>query len=307
MFKRNNLLPKQKTRRVRAYRKANVFSYYASRSESAQGINGRNPLIKNDKRRLLDSGAKVRLPLKYLPSLLMTAVILFCLIYVTGLNSNVKLRTANEQQIGLNSRSEYEDSIAKMLEGSIANKSKLLIDTDKIASAISAKYPELGNVSIIMPLIGRRLVVKADPSPPGAILATNGDKYILDENGRIIANAGGQKSSVVEGLPIIIDESKLSLKLGNYALSRDAIWFVQDIAFQLKNKKLSVQNMTLPADTNELRIKLQDSKYYIKFDLNGDSRVQAGTFIALNKKLSADNIVPDEYVDVRVAGKAYYK
>jgi len=306
MFKKNNL-PKQNTRRVYAYKKANMFSYYASRSDSARDITDRNLQIKNDKRHLLDPSAKVRLPLKYLPSFVMAVVILFCLIYVTGLNSNVKLRITNEQQIGINSRSEYEDSIAKMLEGSIANKSKMLIDTDKIASDISAKYPELGNISIIMPLIGRRLVVKADPSPPGAILATNGDRYILDENGRIIAYADDQKSSVIEGLPVIIDENNLRLKLGNYALSRDAIWFVRDVAYQLKDKKLSVQNMALPADTNELRIKLRDLKYFIKFDLKGDSRVQAGTFIALNKKLSAENIVPKEYVDVRVAGKVYYK
>jgi hypothetical protein len=47
--------------------------------------------------------------------------------------------------------------------------------------------------------------------------------------------------------------------------------------------------------------------YGVKFDLNGDALQQAGTYLAAREAIAEQGLVPKEYIDARIVGKAYIK
>lgn len=306
-MRRKKQTSEQNIRHVRPQQSASVFSYYANRSTSEQS-RVRRGLGSADvsKSRKLLTPSQAWIPL--IPSFITGVVLVGCLLYISSLGSNAKLQIIGDARIGLaHEVADYESSIRKILNSSIENKSKLLINTDQVAEKISAEFPELGDVSVILPLIGRRPVVQAEPASPSLILATTEGSFVLDSNGRAMTKAKDIESSVRDKLPVVSDESGLSLELGHYALSKESVDFVQGVAEQLKRKKIEVQSMVLPAAANEMHVRIAGSPYYIKFNLGGEGRVQSGTYIATRKKLAQDNVIPREYIDVRVPGKVYYK
>jgi hypothetical protein len=47
--------------------------------------------------------------------------------------------------------------------------------------------------------------------------------------------------------------------------------------------------------------------YFVKFNLHGDAREEAGSYLAVKDYLASNQKTPGEYVDVRVENRAYYK
>jgi len=70
--------------------------------------------------------------------------------------------------------------------------------------------------------------------------------------------------------------------------------------------KGKVTDIIIPASTREIDLKLEGRGYTIKTHTDRDPLGQAQDIIATIKWLDSKNIKP-EYVDVRVAGKAFYK
>lgn len=299
--------PASASRRVHPQQRANVFSYHASRSNS--NIQ-RERKVEDTAQAVTSNKFDGRKWLGYAPTIVTSFVILVCLFYISTLNGPVRLQVA-----GSSSKSQvsahldgYVPEVDKVFFDSVYNKSKLLINTTKIESDIEEKYPELGNVAVVLPLIGRRPIVQINPSKPVLLLETNHEDFVLDSHGRAISKASDVDSSLTDSLPVLHDDSGVSLQQGRYALSSSTVKFIEDVHRQLKDKGYKLQNMTLPAGSGgQMYLRLRDVAYYVKFDLEGDSRAQAGTFIATRIKLDNDGVAPKEYIDVRVPGKVYYK
>jgi hypothetical protein len=308
MFRKKQT-PDQTGRNVRPQQTANVFSYYASRSSAEGGQQQSRRMEPLPQKRRSIGGLRARQLVAYTPSFIAGLVLMICLVYVSTLEIHPKLQVVGDQRTtGLVSGIEtYEDDIGAVLGDSVLNRSKLLINTDDIARKIQEKFPELGEVAVILPLVDRRPIVQVQPAKPALVLGTLEGGLVIDENGRTIADARDVESSVRDALPTLQDESGLSLERGKYAVPKETVGFVQAIAAQLKQKGYKIQSMTLPAAANEMHLRVHGKPYYVKFDLRGDSRVQAGTFIATKEKLEADKVTPREYIDARVPGKAYFK
>jgi hypothetical protein len=139
------------------------------------------------------------------------------------------------------------------------------------------------------------------------VLGTLEGTRVVDENGRIIAEARDVESSVRDKLPVLLDESGLTLDRGNYALPQGTVAFVREVSAQLTAQGYKIQSMVLPAEPNEMHVRIEGQSYYVKFELRGEGRVQAGSYSATKEKLEAGKVTPREYIDVRVPGKIYYK
>lgn len=250
---------------------------------------------------------KIRPFLPYAPSVIAGMTLLCCLTYISTLSGDPKLQITG-QVPGLAADAEaYRVGIQEVFEQSVANRSKLLIDTDKLSTKISSEYPELGEVTVALPLIGRRPVVHARLAAPRVIITNAEGGYVIDVTGRIMSKATNIESSVRDSLPVIQDESGIELEQGSYAMSTEAVAFINEVATQLALKKYNIQSMVLPPVANEMHVRLEGVPYYIKFNLRGEGRAQAGTYIATERKLTQDGVVPRAYVDVRVPGRVYYK
>lgn len=296
----------QPSRNVQQRQSANVFSYHASRSID-QGARDRRKTPAKDSKvaRLSINKAKV---LNYTPSLLAGFVVIVCVAYLSTLSSQVKIQVMGDNDTARTLQyTKYTDDIQKLLSSSIYNKSKLLIDTDKVAKEIQQEFPELGEVLVILPFAGRRPIIQVSPKEPALILGTRSGGYVVDGGGRVISKASELESSARSNLPVLQDESGLTIELGKYALPDESVSFVRDIASQVALRGYNIRSLSLPNVANEVHLRLIDQPYYIKFDLTGDSRVQSGTYFAVRAKLAKDGVTPREYIDVRVPGKAYYK
>jgi len=54
-------------------------------------------------------------------------------------------------------------------------------------------------------------------------------------------------------------------------------------------------------------VKVKGVPYNVKFNLMGDARAEAGTYLAVKQRLEAGHVTPGSYIDVRVDERAYYK
>lgn len=304
MFKKKQTPP---GRSVRSQASAPVFSYYANRSSSdTTGARRQKPIKTPRQKRFGQLWSRNTIHL--VPSILAGGVLVVCILYNSSLSGQPKLQiVASEQaKLALAEPHTYEQHIAGIFGKKLQNNSKLLIDTDSVASEIEGEIPELGKITIMLPLVGRRPVVQAEPLS-AALLLTSVDKvYAVDQSGRVTTSANELPSSLRDKLPVVQDESGLALEPGQYGLKRETVSFIEMVTFQLKAANIAVQSLILSNTPDELHVRTNDN-YYIKFNMRGDGRAQAGTFIATQKQLRRQNVQPKQYIDVRVPGKVYYK
>lgn len=235
---------------------------------------------------------------------------MFCLAYISTLTTDpvVHLVGASPADKTLVADiTTYQDDFKDLLDDSLFNRSKLFIDTNGIAAQMSEQFPELGDVSVVLPLVGRRPVLKVAPARPVLVLSASGGPYVVDPKGRILALARETDSSLRQGLPVVRDESGLPIERGSTAITQETIAFIQEVTRQLSHAQVAVESLVLSPQANELHVQLEGQPYFVKFNMKGEGRLQAGTFLAVRERLQGEGKTPAEYIDVRVAEKAFYR
>jgi hypothetical protein len=219
----------------------------------------------------------------------------------------VELVGDSSQQVFLREHETYRRAAAAEFASSMFNRNKLTISVADIEERLRSQFPELAAVSVSLPLLGSEPVVYMQPSRAALILVNNGGTFVLDENGQ--AFIAGNQATLAQKfkLPVVRDLSGLEVQTEQTALPQRDVAFITEVAGQLRAKKIEVANITLPAGTSELEIQPKDVPYIVKFNLHGNAREEAGTFLATKNYLEGQRITPGEYIDARVAGRVYFK
>jgi cell division septal protein FtsQ len=242
-----------------------------------------------------------------LPSILSGLVIISSLLYATTLSSLPHVLVVGQNETTLLREPDfYEESLSKVMEESFWNYNKLTINTVGLARQIEERFPELANVAISLPLVGRRPVIQVEARQPAFILVSQQGSFVISHDGRAMLRT---RDANLRGLGLIsvTDESGIEAALGKAVLPRDNVEFITTLLYQLKSKNVSVQSMILPPISNELHVRLQGRQYFAKFNLQGSALEQAGAFIAIHERLTADGTLPAEYIDVRVEDRVYVR
>lgn len=220
----------------------------------------------------------------------------------------VPVADAGGRQALLRAQSTYQQAAQAIFGSSLANTNKLTVNTARVAEELTRQFPELEQVSVTLPLFGRQPVVYVQPAKPVLLFrASNGGVFVLDKNGRAVMDASLAKGLDKLGLPVVEDRSGLPVTAGSSALPSGNIAFITEVVGQLKAKKLKISSLTLPAGTSQLDVRIEGVRYYVKFNLRGDARAEAGAFLAVKKHLERSRKTPNSYVDVRVENRAYYR
>lgn len=283
-------------------RSAPVFSYYSKRSAETD-VTTRSYHPGNDGK---PSNATW---VKYLPSILSLGIVLGALGYITTLSTKPRVIVASNpsELLVIQPNEIYESAASKLFSSSLLNQNKLTLNTIKIAQQLQAQFPELGDVIVTIPLIGRKPIIQTRPSTPALILTGNGGSFVIDKQGRPVLKANQLASSVRDKLAVVTDGSDTTIELGKQLLTTDLVSFVASLQDQFAAKAIQVESYTFPALANELHVKLAGKGYYIKFNTEVDARQQVGTYLAVIDRLDSENISPAEYIDVRVEERAYYR
>lgn len=231
------------------------------------------------------------------------------LVNVLSLSSNAKVLPFNSgDALTLHSQAEYQAAASKFLAESSWNRNKITVNTAEVSRQMRAKFPELTDVSVTIPLLAHRPVVYVEPAKPAVILATSQGAFLLNNAGKALVRADNPADLQQPSLPVVTDQSSLPLKLNSQAVPATTVQFIQIVVAQLAAKQYKTTEIILPSNGGQLDLKLEGEPYTVKFNLqNADARQQAGTFLATIKHLKERNSVPAQYIDVRVDGRAYYK
>ena len=124
---------------------------------------------------------------------------------------------------------------------------------------------------------------------------------------RVREEVPDQPQAGAVGLVVAEDQTGLPVTLGKTALPSINVQFISDVLVEMQAKKVAVTGVVLPKATNEVDLRVAGVPYLVKFNLRGDARAEAGTYLATKQYLESRGKTPGEYVDVRVDGKAYYR
>lgn len=290
-------------RSVRSTGSAKVFSYYASRSRTEMNTGRQdNAAVKKNKFRL--AGRRAR------------AVFVLCAVVMgAGLllwvedkpNIEVVSQTPNTPSL-LQKPAVYQKAGQEMLNESPMNRLKLTVNTNALENKLKQRFPEINEVAITMPVTSRRLLFKIQPATPAFVIDSRGqESFIIDGRGVAVVKAANVPSLARLKLVIVNDESGLDINIGKPVLPGESVDFISGVIGQLKAQNLEPASLILPTVANELHIRLAGEGYLVKFNMAGDARLQSGAFVAVKKKLAAENKKPAEYIDVRVNDKVFYK
>ncbi len=276
-----------------------VFSYRASRS-SADAPRARYEVPKQSS---LLMSRLVRLPMIF-----SVVLILGCLVYVSLLDSNprVMLVSSSSGKSLQRSESVYQSFIADQLDNNITNKSKVSINTRPITAALQKQFPEVSTAVITLPLLGHRPIVYISVSSPAFVLATTNGAYYMSTDGRPLVRVS-DVANPISGLTTVSDATGISISVGQQALPTDTVAFISQVIEQLTASKIPIDQVSLPLEANELEVRVTGQPYRVRYNLLGDAKLQTGTFLAVKNRLQGSGEMPTEYIDVRVAERAYYK
>ncbi len=276
-----------------------VFSYYANRAPEPQSSGRVGQAPRPQKRRPL---------WRYIPSFVAAVALVISLGYVLKLDSHPKISLAAVPHgIAIRQPGEYQSAAESILKHSWFDHNKLTIDTGKVERQMKQQFPELSEVSVTLPLLGHRPFIELAAVQPVLVLSTKTGLVVVGSNGKAVAAGLKADNPALKDLPVIIDDSGLTIQTGSAVLPTSQVSFIQALVAQLKAEKLQIDSITLPAAPNQVDVRLKDTAFFIKFNTSIDARQQVGTFLAVKQKLGAENRAPSEYIDVRVEEKAFYK
>ena len=197
------------------------------------------------------------------------------------------------------------ETAAKAAFGAARNRTKLTLDERGIISPLKKQFPEIDSVKIEIPIVSQIPTLRLIIAVPTFNFSSDNNLYVVGSNG-VVAGFSSQLAGA-SLLPSVIDLSGFTAAPGKQVLGTEAIAFINTILAQCLRAGIKVQSLTLPAAAQELDLRVQDQPYFVKFYLGGDATLQAGQYLAAKHKFDTEGPQPEQYLDVRVAGKIYYK
>ena len=239
--------------------------------------------------------------------LISVAIVFFFRSSITGvaLTSNASNTVAEDQQTA------YEASILKIYKKHTIASQSWMADTTAISNEFTTQHPEVERLSLAMqtPL---STVMKADirfRSPVFTYKDASGVQQFVDKNGVLFyknMDAAVNTGSLIQ----IEDQSGVVLKAGTSVITNDVITFVgqlHTIVPKTFGAKKKITGVIIPRSTREVQIKVSDTPYVVKFNSFRDINQQVGELTQLLAFLANQKITPQQYIDLRVEHKAFYK
>lgn len=198
----------------------------------------------------------------------------------------------------------YETAADKAF-GTLRNRTKLTLDERGVINILKKQFPEIDAVKIEVPIISQIITLRLSIAAPTFNFTANNNLYVVGSNG-VITGLSSQLAGTSK-LPSVIDQSGFTAEPGKQVLGTQAIAFINTVLVQCQRAGVRVLSLTLPATAQELDLRAENQPYFVKFYLGGDVLNQVGQYLAARHKFDSENSQPGQYLDVRVAGKIFYK
>lgn len=306
LFRKKTTTTDRQTRGSMLGRNRAVYSYYQKRSDKSE-----NPTRKAPAEYKKNSGIpQKRSILRNLPALLGCLVIIVSFMYMTTLKPRATIKIVDDKAPGavlLKDADTYKHAAERILASSPLNRSKFSIDSNKVAHQLESEFPELSGVTVVVPIIGDSPTFVVKPISPSFVISSNDDTYVVNEFGVAVAHLDELSDASKLKLITVIDKSGVALEQNKAVLSGDQALFINTVIAQFKAHNVKVKNIVIPLSAYDLQVRIPGKNYYVRMNMQGDPKLQTGTFLAMKKRIDKGSITVNEYVDVRVEERVYYK
>lgn len=200
-------------------------------------------------------------------------------------------------------KTRYESVIDKYLRAHPLERFRFVLNDARLSQYISQKLPEVVSVSSVGGGIGYG-DYKINLRKPIIAWQLGGREYLVDSSGAAFSKNYYQKPAIS-----VIDKSNLAVSGSKDAVASDSfLAFLGRLVDRVDKTGLgSVESLTIPADaTREVDIKLKGEGYFFKLDINRDDVAQVQDMQRVIGYFKQHKINP-QYVDLRVAGRAFYR
>ncbi len=272
-----------------------AYSYHQNRALTSEKSGRGNDATQLQKRRIGANRLKLIMAL---------TVIIIVLILELPVSSNAKIVIAggSEASASLPTAS-YQTAAEHILSSSLTDHTKLTLNSSTLAAQLKKQFPEINSVNVSYSVFSWRPTISLKLSQPVLTLEDANNKYLVSNSGIVVGIGSAAKSS----LPLVVDDSNLSPVTGRPILPANYVNFISELLAQLAANGVSSSQLVLPKASAELDLTPKEQNYFVKFNLQGNAEEQAGTYLAAAHYLSKQGVHPSSYIDVRLAGRAYYK
>ena len=179
---------------------------------------------------------------------------------------------------------------------SIKGKNIFLVKSSKTKGDLLKKFPELIDINVIRGLPDT-IKISYSERTPKIIWQSAGRYFIVDENGITFREIQGAAD-----LPLVKDNNDLAINIGKQVVSANFISFVTELRPKLK-EQVEINRFEVNETTFQLDA-IMVSGLTLKFDTTRSVDSQLSD---LKKFLADRSNEAQEYIDLRVEGKVYYK
>ena len=203
----------------------------------------------------------------------------------------------------ITSRAPYEQAIQSFMADNPAQRLRPLSDNAALTASLQAKYPEIQAAAIDGGTGLGTSHVSLTMRRPVTEWAVNGKNEYVDAKG-IAFSQNYYSDPGVE----IVDQSGIRVAANQALVSNSFLSFVGQVVGASKQlESMTVTQVTIPPDTTrQIAVTLAGVDYPIKMSTDRPAGEQVEDMARTVRWLSDHNQYP-QYVDVRVAGEAYYK
>ena len=229
-------------------------------------------------------------------------------IFITGLvvwwvflSGFFRVREINVKGNKTASAEEVREQLTKLMNSSVVGKNIIFIDTNKLAGQYAEKNPQLGNIKIKKKFLNT-IEVSMVERQPSLIWKSGNTSYVLSEDGRAFSQWEGGNTE----LSIVTDSTNLPVTLGQQVVPASFIAFARQLIAQLNAQNIAYDGISVPETTSEIYVKTK-AGYLLKFDSTRPVEDQIADLKAVLASLAKQKKKPNEYIDLRISGKVFYK
>lgn len=199
----------------------------------------------------------------------------------------------------------YEDTIQKYLNSRPFERSRLTLDTIKLAAYLQENgHPEIASVSPILEFAGLGATnITLTPRQPVVSWHTGSATMYVDINGNAF-----ERNYFSEPTIEVVDETGIQTSDNQVLVSNRFLAFIGKAVGRLADQGLTVTKIVLPSNTTrQIQVSLEGVGYPVKLSVDRPAGEQAQDAARSIRYLTKQGLQPKEYIDVRVGGRAYYK
>jgi cell division septal protein FtsQ len=208
------------------------------------------------------------------------------------------------EQINVQGTKNLEEAAVSRMAGDILKTNPfgfnlLTLSDHRLEKLLLAREPQLAQVKVkrqwphalLLQVTEKELVLE---------WTTGTKKYLIDAGGSVVGE--GEHSQLLA----VTDQTGLAVRVGDRVVPGRFVAFCQELVRQRQLAGLEIKQVEIAISTSEVSVHTQ-YPYVIKFDTTRGAEAQLKDLAKVQQELKRLGRTPSEYIDLRVADKAYYR